>query len=823
MLASRTPASQIRSVEKTLKIVLVHLRRIPIFATFAAQLQDAQQKQSERVIIALRDEKAARHARILQRAHDEAQMAAKRALEHSEVDMGGSPQAKRARVRSPSVPSAIPANDTTYQATGSAASQRGSPFGKLGEGIGELFDSTSLGFELATDLLIASLHAIDAETLTRVIHVSRSIATIDDGNQADKLLSPFQDARRNIVSQTSPVMMALRTALGSESSASFSDLVNLSNDAMPSRLREDEPDDMLLDPNDIDSAIPSGADLAKVQHEFDIKDEDMPIEDPLNLLGDEEEADLILEVSPEVTEEEGDMVEDEVMPFHFANFTLPKPAPLSQETRQKLVLSAIQRIYTGGQHVGDKYASDSNSFIGADDQESSLPAGSAVTTKDVYVLLLARLSSRGLHPTIASNATEPETNDRDEKIRQSICDFVLEDFVNRVKLASVWLNEEWYNANLSKANVNQPSSYDTWLERVLSAITSNIGNEDSNLVEFLLDLPELTSGVLGSIRRLAENVETAIAGVTTLRDIINLRPPARDAALQILLDLTTHPERKIRVFAINTVKRWVPSSSTISPIVSNYALQMVRRLGQAPSAGTQAPKVEDEEVEEGEEEEEPVESTYIPATLELPLSEGVIQQHVELLLALSVRNADLLETIFSVYKRLDETIQDSLNNILTPLIRSMGPNHAKLLAILRHFPAGAEKLALRIMTILTPENNASPGLVATVKGLLTERQLDPRFLIPIAGAMDKAELYRYLPSMVSILCGKAPERDLIKQVFRKIIFVPDRRLLSTNEVRQNMQDQLLAADLLVLLHQEQAAIGLQSAIEGRTSLLIDIA
>jgi hypothetical protein len=71
---------------------------------------------------------------------------------------------------------------------------------------------------------------------------------------------------------------------------------------------------------------------------------------------------------------------------------------------------------------------------------------------------------------------------------------------------------------------------------------------------------------------------------------------------------------------------------------------MVRRLGQAPSAGTQAPKVEDEEVEEGEEEEEPVESTYIPATLELPLSEGVIQQHVELLLALSVRNADLLET-----------------------------------------------------------------------------------------------------------------------------------------------------------------------------------
>lgn len=69
---------------------------------------------------------------------------------------------------------------------------------------------------------------------------------------------------------------------------------------------------------------------------------------------------------------------------------------------------------------------------------------------------------------------------------------------------------------------------------------------------------------------------------------------------------------------------------------------MVRRLRQ--STQLEAVKSNDEEVEEGEEEEETVESTYVPAKLELPLSEGVIQQHVELLLALSVRNADLLET-----------------------------------------------------------------------------------------------------------------------------------------------------------------------------------
>lgn len=94
-------------------------------------------------------------------------------------------------------------------------------------------------------------------------------------------------------------------------------------------------------------------------------------------------------------------------------------------------------------------------------------------------------------------------------------------------------------------------------------------------------------------------------------------------------------------------------------------------------------------------------------------------------------------SIFSVYQRLDSSIQESLNTILTPLIRALGPNHAKLLGILRHFPPGAEKLALKIMQILTPEGNTSAGLVATVKGLLSERQLDPRFMIPIAGEMDK--------------------------------------------------------------------------------------
>lgn len=228
-------------------------------------------------------------------------------------------------------------------------------------------------------------------------------------------------------------MRALRTALGSDDpNAPHPADVRLttSASAMPARLKEDEPDEMLLDPNDEDSAIPSGALLAKAQQEYDVKEEDLPIEDPLNILADEEEAELITEVAQdEVEEAEDDLLEEEVMPFHFANFTLPRPKPLSEDTRRQLMISAIGRIYSGGQHVGQNYTSDSQPFMGTENEESSLPAGPAVTTKDVYVLLLARLSSRGLKN--ASGTTEADHREGEDKIRQSICDFVLADFTNR--------------------------------------------------------------------------------------------------------------------------------------------------------------------------------------------------------------------------------------------------------------------------------------------------------------------------------------------------------------------------------------------------------
>jgi symplekin len=86
---------------------------------------------------------------------------------------------------------------------------------------------------------------------------------------------------------------------------------------------------------------------------------------------------------------------------------------------------------------------------------------------------------------------------------------------------------------------------------------------------------------------------------------------------------------------------------------------------------------------------------------------------------------------------MDVTVQEAIQTLLTPLIRSLGSSHGKLLTLMRTCPPGADTLALRVLTIFTEQGRPSAQLVALVKGMMNERELDPRFLIPIIAEMDK--------------------------------------------------------------------------------------
>lgn len=86
---------------------------------------------------------------------------------------------------------------------------------------------------------------------------------------------------------------------------------------------------------------------------------------------------------------------------------------------------------------------------------------------------------------------------------------------------------------------------------------------------------------------------------------------------------------------------------------------------------------------------------------------------------------------------MDVTVQEAIQDLITALIKSMGPSHPKILTLLGTFPTGADTLALRILTIFTENGRPSPTIVSLVKSLIGERDLDARFLIPIIAEMDK--------------------------------------------------------------------------------------
>jgi len=190
---------------------------------------------------------------------------------------------------------------------------------------------------------------------------------------------------------------------------------------------------------------------------------------------------------------------------------------------------------------------------------------------------------------------------------------------------------------------------------------------------------------------------------------------------------------------------------------------------------------------------------------------------------------------------MDVSVQEAVQGLITALIKSLGSSNGKLLTLMRTCPQGSESLALRVLTIFTEHGRPSTQLVALVKGLISERDLDARFLIPIIAEMDKvklththaliaslklwmlqADIMRYLPRIVSILNGQQEPKNLVRSVFGSVVTTPPQSFgsVTSNLPRVRQSELLTPAELMVLLHESEKEIGLKSAIEGAHSALM---
>ncbi|QRW17189.1 symplekin [Rhizoctonia solani] len=482
----------------------------------------------------------------------------------------------------------------------------------------------------------------------------------------------------------------------------------------------------------------------------------------------------------------------QVAPLDPSAFSLPAPKDLSDAARNGLVKSSVARIWDAGEEV-----------LGRDVKGGSEVAV-GLPPEEMWMLLIVRMISRGAN----GGRVKDEGGDdralvhnlafREDGMRQMLLDYLLGDFNGRIRLAIVWMNEEWYNDRIqAKHDPSRERQYDIWLGRLASSLKARLEPKDKTFAKFLMELPSVPSNVLSLCRELAETPQQMGIGFAALREFIQLRPPVRPEAMRILLDLTAHPEKVTRNAAINTVRRWVPDVEPMNTEITSFAKKLLGQLqeGQHPFEEHEFPR-------------------YLPPKLQLPARKAEVIQHVELMFALSVRVPAFLDEIFAAYVHMETTVQEAMQDLLAPLVRSLGPTNAKLLSLIKTFEPGAESLILRIIKILTENGRPNANLVALVKELISERNLDARFLMPIIGEMDKPDIVKNLPRIVSMLNGKPEPKALVKSAFQAIVAAPPESFTkgSSNQPRMKQSEQLTPVDLMVLLHEDKE-IGIKPAME----------
>ncbi|KAK0632055.1 hypothetical protein B0T14DRAFT_416846 [Immersiella caudata] len=206
-------------------------------------------------------------------------------------------------------------------------------------------------------------------------------------------------------------------------------------------------------------------------------------------------------------------------------------------------------------------------------------------SRDSWLTVITRLATRstagledfssGVKPEDAGNALDRPRTSLSNLIRETLYNYVLEDWRRRIDVAILWLCEEWYNDQLTKKNgTGAPLYYDKWAPRLLDGILTYTTAQDKVLTRFVAEIPELNKALLGRLKSLCGDPTKVQLACQTLLYMVMMRPPAREIALNTVADIWVEYE-DARPLAGKYLSKWRPGF-----IESQQALAD----GSAPSA-----------------------------------------------------------------------------------------------------------------------------------------------------------------------------------------------------------------------------------------------
>lgn len=147
--------------------------------------------------------------------------------------------------------------------------------------------------------------------------------------------------------------------------------------------------------------------------------------------------------------------------------------------------------------------------------------------RDSWITVISRLATRSL-AGLAPEADPVKTEGSDKAVarngisisdtfRESMFRYVLDDWRKRLDIAVSWLNEEWYNEQVSGAKDDASiNNYEKWALKVFDGILPYLDAKDKVLIRFLSEIPHVTEGIIERTKRLARDPERVSLAVQAI-------------------------------------------------------------------------------------------------------------------------------------------------------------------------------------------------------------------------------------------------------------------------------------------------------------------
>ncbi|KAF3046638.1 hypothetical protein E8E12_011363 [Didymella heteroderae] len=280
-----------------------------------------------------------------------------------------------------------------------------------------------------------------------------------------------------------------------------------------------------------------------------------------------------------------------------APYKLPEAPPLTEQEVQKYGAMTVNRAFGMLSSIDDTQKSKVTK--GGFNRLAASDYG-----RDAWVTILSRLATR-----CSAGLEDPQEGIKDEHavsnskgslnisetVRDGMYNYIISDWKKRIDVATLWLNEEWYNdtvlaqskdvATNGTANgdtftsvLNAPNgNYQRCALRLIDGILPYVEHTDKIILRFLSEVPALNYDILIRLKKMAEDPERIDLACSALHYLYMFRPPVRDIVVNVLTQIYRSNDRA-RPSAKKLLARWKPEvlAEEDAPLVKSEEGQIAK-------------------------------------------------------------------------------------------------------------------------------------------------------------------------------------------------------------------------------------------------------